>query len=66
MKFVWEAVPDKFCSHGQTIEAGLKMLSKAQLSWLERRTSDRKFAGSMPILGITSLCPWERHLMLIS
>ena len=36
------------------------------LSWLERRASDRKFAGSMPVLGITSLCPWERHLTLIS
>ena len=37
-----------------------------QLSWLERRASDRKFAGSMPVLGITSLSPWERHLTLIS
>ena len=37
----------------------------AQLSWLERRASDCKVAGSMPVLGITSLCPWERHLTLI-
>ena len=29
------------------------------------RASDRKVAGSMPVLGITSLCPWERHLTLI-
>ena len=42
------------------------MAAAKQLSWLERRASDRKFAGSMPILGITSLCPWERHLTLIS
>ena len=33
---------------------------------LERRASDRKVAGSMPVLGITSLCPWERHLKQIS
>ena len=33
---------------------------------LERRASDCKVAGSMPVLGITSLCPWERHLTLIS
>ena len=35
-------------------------------SWLERRASDCKVAGSMPVLGITLLCPWERHLALIS
>ena len=30
------------------------------------RASDRKVAGLMPVLGISSLCPWERHLTLIS
>ena len=34
-------------------------------SWLERRASNGKVAGSMPELGITSLCPWQRHLTLI-
>ena len=41
-------------------------IAATQLSWLERRASDRKFDGSMAVLGITSLCPWERHLTLIS
>ena len=26
------------------------------LSWLKRRLSDRKVLGSIPVLGITSLC----------
>ena len=30
------------------------------------QASDQKVAGSMPELGITSSCPWERHLTLIS
>ena len=30
------------------------------------RASDCKFAGWMPVLGITSLCPWDRQLTLIS
>ena len=29
------------------------------------RASNRKVAGSMPVPGITLLCPWERDLMLI-
>ena len=41
-------------------------MAAALLSWLERRASDRKVVGSMPVLGITSLYPWERYLMLIS
>ena len=32
------------------------------LSWLEHQASDQKFADSMTILGITLICPWERHL----
>ena len=29
------------------------------------RASNRKIAGSMPVLGITSLRPWEKHITLI-
>ena len=36
-------------------------MAAAWLSWLERRVSDRKVFGSMLVLGITSLCPWQRH-----
>ena len=43
-----------------------KTLAAGLLSWLERRVSDRKVTGSMPELGITSLCSWERWLTLIS
>ena len=32
---------------------------------LERRVSSRKVAGSMSVMGITLLYPWERHLTLI-
>ena len=38
----------------------------AKLSWLECPASDRKVAGSMPILGIALLYPWERRLKQIS
>ena len=41
-------------------------LAVTKLNWLERRGSDRKVPGSMPVLGIMSLCPWERHFTLIS
>ena len=40
----------------------INSLGKRQV---ERRASDHKVAGLMPVLGITSLCPWERHLTLI-
>ena len=30
------------------------------------RASDRKVAGLIPVLDSTSLCPWKRHLTLIS
>ena len=43
-----------------------KNLAAAYLSWLERRVSDPKVAGSMSKLGITLLCAWERHLTLVS
>ena len=33
---------------------------------VERRARDRKVAGLIPELGITSLCPWEKLLTLIS
>ena len=44
----------------------MNVLTKAYLSWLERRGSNCEVTGSMPVLGITSLCPWERHFKLIS
>ena len=45
--------------------AAVAEIATALLSWLERQTNDRKAAGLMSVLGITSLCPWERHLTLI-
>ena len=42
------------------------LLAAALLIWLQHRASDREVAGSMPVLGITSLCPWERRLTLSS
>ena len=33
---------------------------------VEHQSFNRKVEGSIPELGVTSLCPWERHFMPIS
>ena len=39
-------------------------LAATMLNWFERRASNVKVSGSIPALGITSLCYWKRHLTL--
>ena len=44
------------------------MISGDRAQWVKALilSSDSKVAGSMPVLGITLLDPWKRHLALIS
>ena len=39
----------------------VRHVAVARLSLLEHWVSDCEVAGSMPVLGITWLCPWERQ-----